>query len=610
MSMRLAPVDGLRALAVIAVVLYHVFPEAVTGGFIGVDVFFVISGFVIAHRYLPPLIAGEVRVRDFFVRRVQRLAPAYIVLLVAVTIAAVFILDPKDLRNYGESLVAQSAYLQNFAFWAQGDYFDRALLKPLLHTWSLAVEEQFYIFFPLLILVFRRSRALGVAALAGVFVLSVLAGLAVAGSSPKTAFYLLPTRAWEFIAGIAVALVYGRITLGRLAPPLFVASIATIVAAVVLFTEDDIFPGLQAALAVGGTAIFCLAQRETGPRLAWIATNGVSQHFGRISYSWYLWHWPISVFFFVLAGRTPGLLEGLACLVGGYVLAVASWRLVEQPAMAASRLRSPQAAIAIVAASAVFTVGAGAALIASRGALNLQPPGQRVLYAAQMDRVSYRCPWLKRLAMFDAEVCELSGGEGAPILLLGDSHANRAKDTLSSRARAIGSPLLLTKRNCKITDFGHRRDCNARVWAGVREDIRRLGVRKVVVISYWSRDMKAERYDAAVERLMAAGVTVYLQKVAPNADWFDPVRRTGGGPAEPPYRLADYDREYAEQNRAFAALKARHGDRLVILDPTPLLCADVCAFDTDGAPNYSDNNHLNSTGIRRIGAMYDPIFQP
>src|SRR5512139_573123 len=159
---RLPITDGLRAVAVIAVVLFHTFPAAVPAGYVGVDIFFAISGFVIALNYLPRLISRESSFGTFYARRIQRLVPAYLLLISVVSIAAYLILKPVDLRNFGSSLAMQAAYIQNISFWLQGDYFEDALHKPLLHTWSLAVEEQFYICFPLLVLILRRWPRAGV----------------------------------------------------------------------------------------------------------------------------------------------------------------------------------------------------------------------------------------------------------------------------------------------------------------------------------------------------------------------------------------------------------------------------------------------------------------
>jgi peptidoglycan/LPS O-acetylase OafA/YrhL len=604
---RLPITDGLRAVAVLAVVLFHFFPSAVPGGYIGVDLFFVISGFVIALRYLPRLASGEVRIGQFFLRRIQRLVPAYFLVLIVTSIAAYALLAPMDLKNYGESLAAQAVYLQNVAFWIQGDYFEKAQYKPLLHTWSLAVEEQFYLFFPLLILVFRRNRTVATALLALAFAASLGLGWMIADSSPKTAFYLLPTRVWEFIAGIAVAMVYARANVGRAATPLFLLGLGLIVFAIAAFDESAPFPGPQALAAVAGAALICLVQRDVGSGVARLLTNPAAQQFGRISYSWYLWHWPLVVFFYAVAERRPNLVEGSVGVLLSYLLALATYRFVERPGLDMPSLRKPGPALTLLGAFLAAALAGGIYFSMSQGALNRFPPAERALYAAELDRVPYRCPLVKRLKMRDAAICRLEEGKGEGVLLLGDSHANRAKPVISELALAADVPLYLTKKNCKPIDYGVSRQCREAEWRHVAGDIRRYGITRIIVIAYWAPEVTAAQYEAGIRRMLETGAKVYVQKVPPNALYFDPVRRADGEVFKP-YTSADYARDYAVQTETFAKLEAEFAPRLTILDPVPLLCSGVCAFDTGGKPNYSDSNHLNSVGLARVRPMYTGIF--
>ncbi len=607
---RLAITDGLRAVAVLAVVLFHFFPTTFRGGYIGVDVFFVISGFVIALRYLPGLISGEKSIGEFFVRRIQRLLPAYLTLLVATAVVAYLLLPPMALLKFGQSLMAQAAYLQNVFFWNQGEYFDKAWQKPLLHTWSLAVEEQFYLFFPLLVLIFRRSWRLAAGLLIVAFCSSLALGWLVAASSPKTAFYMLPTRGWEFLFGIAVALLFDRIRFGKAALPLYLGSLALLLFAIVGFDERDPFPGPQALIAVFATGLICWVQREVPGHPAALLTNRVSQHFGQISYSWYLWHWPIVVFFAAAAGRLPNAWEGAAGVVLSYMLAVASFRFVEQPALAWAPLRQPKAALTLLGLFLGVALVAGSFMQATQGALFRFPPSQQVLYAAEMDRVPYRCPLVARLTLYNAEVCRLVDGETGPAtLLIGDSHADRAKGALMDLAGAADAPFYLTKRNCRPTQYGAASNCSEAVWKQVAGDIKRFRIRKVVIVAYWTPDLTEDDYRQSIERILKTGVQVYVQKVVPNGSYFHPIRRAEGK-TYPVYTVAEYDRVYGAQNRAFAALAAQYGERFQILDPVPRLCAGACAFETGGKPNYLDDNHVNSVGLARIRPIFAPIFRP
>ena len=210
MKQTMPGLDGLRAVAVAAVLLFHAFPQALPGGFIGVDVFFVLSGYIITKTYFEDLRAGRVTLTEFYIKRFRRLAPVYIVVLTVTTVAAYCLINPLYLKNFSESLAAQPFYLQNIVFWRQGDYFESPLTKPLLHTWSLAVEEQFYLVYGLLIIIVRRTKSLSAPLLLSLLALVALGSLAayyvISQVSPKTSFFWLPTRLWELVIGVMLGL--------------------------------------------------------------------------------------------------------------------------------------------------------------------------------------------------------------------------------------------------------------------------------------------------------------------------------------------------------------------------------------------------------------------
>ena len=607
---RLPITDGLRALAVIAVVLFHVWPAQVRGGYIGVDVFFVISGFVIALRYLPRLSRREIGFADFFLRRIQRLVPAYFVLIVATTIASWFLLKPMDLKNYGDSLASQAVYLQNVVFWLQGDYFENALHKPLLHTWSLAVEEQFYLFFPILVLIFRRRISWGLATLGLAFIGSIALGYVVAHVSPKTAFYLLPMRVWEFAAGIGAAQLFGRVNARAATLPLFLLSLAALVYAPFGFDEATPFPGLQSLLVVLATSLICVIQREVSPASAWVLTNRVAQHFGRISYSWYLWHWPLISLLFLAVERAATPVERAGLLVAGYALAVASYRFVEKPAQARQGLRHARAGLTLLGSFLATALVCGLFLMVSRGGLMRYPPQRANLYAATMDRVPNRCSFMARISMYRAQVCRLVEGKGEAVLLLGDSHADFMKYELSKLAEAAGASLYLTKQDCRPMDYEVDYNCSAAVWAQVAADVRRLKIGKIILIGRWERTIPAETYLSGFERMATTGAHLYIQKVVPNGPFFNPAIRAAGVDPGVPATAADYAKDFAAENAAFAAFAARHPGQVDIVDPVPVLCpgGGACAAATGDEPNYIDDDHMSTVGRARVAPLYRAAF--
>jgi peptidoglycan/LPS O-acetylase OafA/YrhL len=329
-------VEGLRGLAVLLVVLFHA-GLATPGGFIGVDVFFVISGFLISGLLLRELgTSGRVDLARFYARRVRRLLPAGAVVLVVTLVAAWFLVDPLDRAAAELDGAAAALSIANIRFAiAAGDYFQSvADPSPFVHFWSLGVEEQFYLVWPaLLILAGRvvRGRAGAIAVLGIVFAASLTAELLITSSQVNVAFYSLPTRAFELATGGLVAVAsmsFGH--LPRLVTfPAGILGIGAILAAGLVFDETLAYPGLYALVPTIGTAALIIA----GPRALSGRLLSVPQlrWLGRISYSLYLWHWPILVLVPLAIGAPLSVPETLGCVAAALVVAALSWRLVEEP---------------------------------------------------------------------------------------------------------------------------------------------------------------------------------------------------------------------------------------------------------------------------------------
>lgn len=613
---RLPVVDGLRGFAIVAVVLFHGFPALVGGGYIGVDIFFVISGFVITLRYLEPMIAREIGFATFFLRRVRRLVPAYFAMLVAATLAAAWLMVPRDLVNFGTSLVGQALYAQNIVFWLQGDYFDAALRKPLLHTWSLAIEEQFYLCFPLLIVALRRRPRIALAACLMLAVAVIGAGAVVEQISPKTSFYWLPFRAWEFLAGMGAAMLFRRGAAERvptaLANAIGAAAMAGLVTAALLFDEDSAGILTQGLLAVAATAALCLVQERLFAGWAAVFTNRLAQHLGRISYSWYLWHWPPLVFALILLKRPAAGWEAIGLTALGYALGWLSWRLLERGASRPARPAGTRRTIALLIGFLTFGAVAGTALVASDGFVQRYPPAARPLLRAQMDRPDGRCAFVTRLRQWRGQTCPVAGIEGpGGILFIGDSHVEMQKPALAALGRRYGVPVYITKQNCRIIDFGVDRNCGWKVWRGVARDIRRRGITRVVAIALWPDEPDRAAFDAAVVRLRETGARIVLERPSPNDAALAPasyLARPRAWGDFSPYRRAAHEGRQRAVNEAISAWAARD-PRITVLDPTPLLCpSDRCLFAQGGKPLYSDTHHLTKAGGQLIEPIYDPLF--
>nr|WP_307787648.1 acyltransferase family protein [Mycolicibacterium sp. S2-37] len=348
-------IEGLRAVAVVAVVLYHAGVPGLAGGFVGVDVFFVVSGFLITGLLWREVAAGGVRLGAFYAARARRLLPAAALVLVATAIGAVLLLPPLQARTTLFDAVAGALYAGNYRFAVTGtDYLAATDPSPLQHYWSLGVEEQFYLLWPGLIvgtawLVGRRygpSAARSVLPYAMVLLLvaggSFAVSLAWTQSWPSWAFFSLPSRAWELALGGLIALTAGW---WRRLPPVGAALIgwaglAMIVVACARFSSATPFPGVAALLPVVGTAMVIAAGCAT-PNLGVgrLLSKPLCTAIGRVSYSWYLWHWPVLILAPVLLGAHLGLASRLALVVISLGLAILTLHLVENPARFAAALR-------------------------------------------------------------------------------------------------------------------------------------------------------------------------------------------------------------------------------------------------------------------------------
>ncbi|MEP2830250.1 acyltransferase family protein [Parvibaculum sp.] len=328
-------VDGIRAVAVVPVVMFHAGIWPFTGGFVGVDVFFVISGYLITSILVGDIQAGNFSIARFYERRIRRIFPALFLMLGLSFIAGWFILLPSYFEDFSEGVFATALFLSNFQFWRESGYFDSAAdLKPLLHTWSLAVEEQFYIFFPLLLALFYRHRlSILKAALLVVTVISFALSVYFVRSAPEAAFYLTPMRVWELMAGCLLAVgMVPRFTSNRVAEVSAAVGIALIAIAVFGFTPATPFPGVAALLPVVGTMLLIHSGESSVTTIGRILSTPVLVGIGLISYSLYLFHWPVFVFYRHLVDGGDGELGMRILLIFlSVALAWASWRYVERP---------------------------------------------------------------------------------------------------------------------------------------------------------------------------------------------------------------------------------------------------------------------------------------
>ena len=352
-------IDGLRAVAVLPVVFFHAGVPGFSGGFIGVDVFFVISGYLITY-----LIAEEIRqerfsIVAFYERRIRRIFPALIAVLLVSSVLATWLLMPGQYDNFSKSLFATGIFASNVLFWSEAGYFAAtASDMPLLHTWSLAVEEQFYVIFPLLLFVVHRwLKGRWIAWLAPIAVVSFALSVWGVAHKPSATFYLAPARAWELLLGSLLALnVVPRLPSRTVMEVLSVLGLGSIAWGVVALSAESPFPGANALLPCLGAALVIYTGQDTPTTARRLLGSAPLVAVGLISYSLYLWHWPLLVFaqlwnIYDLTWLGTALVVGLS-----FVAAVLSWKFVELPFRKRSVL-ARRSWLFSAAAAATFLIG-------------------------------------------------------------------------------------------------------------------------------------------------------------------------------------------------------------------------------------------------------------
>jgi peptidoglycan/LPS O-acetylase OafA/YrhL len=438
-------IDGLRAVAVLLVLLNHLGTRA-TGGYVGVDVFFVISGYLISSQILTQVQAGRFTIWGFYERRIRRIFPALLALLAVATLVGYLNLAPADLYSFSQSLLAALFSVSNFCFWHQSGYFDApSLLKPLLHTWSLGVEEQFYIFFPLFLIIVKRwmpgRLKLAIWIITG---LTFTAACVCLRYDTATAFYFSPLRAWELLLGTIVSQRYVPAIDGIVARNIAsLAGIVLILEPALAYNSHTLFPGYSALAPCLGTAV-TIAAGETGPSLVGsLLSIRPIVFIGLISYSLYLWHWPIIVFARLCPIVFPFPLNTqefrLVELIASFVSASLCWRFVELP-FRKGKLRMPRKSLFLITGvSTIVLASAGLGLVLRHG-IPLGYPTE-ALSIPQYSEDEGTATWRKGVcfltpnytfSQFNRTTCMAPVPGRKQYLLLGDSHAAHLYSGLST----------------------------------------------------------------------------------------------------------------------------------------------------------------------------------
>lgn len=649
-------IDGLRAIAVLAVLFYHAALKPFSGGYIGVDIFFVISGFLITGLIVKDIRSNQFSLVTFYERRIRRIFPAYFTVAVVVGLSGAWLYDANTFKALAESLIASTLSLANILFYSQAGYFDGpSHLKPLLHTWSLSVEEQFYLFLPLILfLIFKYARRWLTPILVVLLLVSLAGSVFVMQTNSDAAFYMAHLRAWELLIGGLIALRPVRLK-SLLQEFLAMVGLGLILVCMVLYSENTRFPGLAALAPVLGTALIINAGVNGKPLVGKILSNPVMVFIGKISYSLYLWHWPLLLFgkYIAITGMTIS-----AYLVWGlmtFALSILSWRFVETPFRSKQFL--PQSRMFLVTGGiAAFILIAAVVVTLSEG------------FPARFDKDSWKSAatwntddekWIRCLNYIfahedepiDSEVCQLGELSAEPsILLWGDSHGMALASGLDQSARHSGSTIQMMIRNACPPLVGVGRqdrmpECyqhNLEVFEYIKSHPE---IKTIILASRWTLNALGTRYkneegvdvvlmDMTVDNTGQLNTVIFeaglirtikeLTKLDRKVVLISPIPEVGYDVPSSYFVanrtgrdlnaiIAPTREDFLIRNRFILDLLNRmmmDYENIQLIDITDIFCDQQrCDVANGNEPLYKDDHHLSTAGSLMLAPALDAIFK-
>ncbi|WP_201191509.1 acyltransferase family protein [Pseudomonas fluorescens] len=636
-------IDGLRALAVIPVVLFHFGFSTFSGGFVGVDVFFVISGFLITSILFREIGAQRFSFVDFWARRARRIIPALSVVMLATLALGWLLLTAKDFSELGRTVRYQSLFISNILFMREDGYFAPASdLKPLLHTWSLAVEEQYYIFFPLLMVLLMRHIRHWRWVLFAVLLISFGLNVAYIERKPDVAFFSLPTRAWELLCGAMLAVLPARKHAVRpwLYQAVGVAGLVAVLVAVFTFDRETLFPGWAALLPVLGATALIWSGGQGSTWAGRLLSLPVFVWIGLLSYSLYLWHWPIYVYANAISVDGIQPWEALGWMLLALGLAWLSWRFVELPFREKQLLggRKPVLVAGLLAMVALAVTGS---VVRSADGFPQRLTGKALEYAQAREwrAGQMKCMLVTKDKQAD-KACLLGENQAVPAtqLFWGDSHAAALLPAIKNGAAREGRPVWLYSMSAcpPIQSDDPRQKCRD-FNEHTMDQVRRLGIKDVVLASNWSlyvygredgdRKVLLNEHDdtaqaearmaaalkARVASIRATGAQVWLFKEVPlqrkgavsRLTSLARVGRSAEGLGRP---LEEHLARQHFLSHLFDSISAADPG-VHVIDPAPLMCADqVCSIEVNGHSQYKDEDHLSDAGSARLSPLFAPLL--
>ncbi len=645
-------IDGLRAIAVSSVVLYHAWPKRVIGGFVGVDVFFVISGYLISSILMSELERGKFSIFDFYSRRIRRIFPALLAVLTVTLGFGWYVMLHAEFRQLGKHVAAGSVFISNLMLWSESGYFDNlGITKPLLHLWSLGVEEQFYLFWPLLLWVVFKWRFRFITIISLIFLASMADNLLTVATDPTAAFYSPVSRFWELMSGGIAAYLHqhGR-PWGRVSQELAsVCGAALLLLGFAVISPQDPFPGWWALLPTGGAFLLIMAGANAGINLRLLSLKP-AVGLGLISYPLYLWHWPLLSFGYIISGGRPRVETKVALVLAAFLLAVITYRWLELPLR---RVSNRPRLVGVLSGGMVVVATIGALADANVVRERIDTHGADI-YLNALNDSDFPGPTFVPFRYEGVEFQKLTSRAPGWTIFLGDSVVQQygpyLEEALAKNPAAYHSIIFATVGGCppirhtlrlpfvqfplcqKTVDAAYDLAMSPDVGSVV------LGASWYVYFTDRGQDLwfdtgsTREQFpddDAvqhgyaslkqSIELLVAHGKRVFLILQPPMGPQFDPSNMITGSrfggirPVAPiaNLSLAKFNERYAIQRGALVKIAAETGAHLI--EPSDYLCRDNSCpvLDDDGTPVYTDGIHMRPRYVRRAaGYLQQTIAEP
>ena len=619
-------IDGLRAFAVLPVVLFHfkIFPDYVGGGFVGVDIFFVISGYLITGIIFAGIDKGSYSLIGFYDRRIRRIFPALISLYLLCIASAFFLNFPTEAETIGRSIIASTFFVSNIFFYGRSGYFDRdSETNPLLHTWSLSVEEQFYVLFPLVIFaIWKFSHRARVSAISIIALASFLYAAYMVYADASAAFYLVQFRAWELAVGSLLAInALPKISRRWIAEVLGVLGLAMVCGSFVFLSRTLPFPGVAALAPCLGAAAIIYSGANNLTLVGCLLSFRPLQFAGLISYSLYLIHWPAIVFFRLF--HEPSRIEKSSLVVACIVLATLSWRFVEKPFRVTPHRLAPKGTLIVGAATMMMVTIAALLLGPSMHFFwNYPPQALDVMAYARIDESHMRvgtcfitAGYADHFEKHSRDSCLSLSKDRPNFLLIGDSHAAHLWSGLQTTYPSVNF-LQATAAGCRpVYGEGGEEHCTGMVRYLYNEFLPNNHLDGVIISARWDpKDLPELISTVRAIRRYASRVIV----VGPIVQYVQPLPRILARgivlhKPEPEFAAQYRQPAQAETDRLFAAGLKTQG--IEYLSAYKSVCDPDCRLWADAdVPLQFDDDHLTRQGsgylAKKFGAALFPAGIP